>query len=52
MPWPGWLTTRTAHMGQPMVGAWDAGGVVACLVLAAGGLAVGAWGMGRRDVSR
>jgi ABC-2 type transport system permease protein len=50
---PDWVhqLALTAHMGQSMVGAWDAGGVVACFVLAAGGLAVGAWGMGRRDVA-
>jgi ABC-2 type transport system permease protein len=42
----------TAHMGQPMVGRWDAAGIVACLILAAGGLAVGALGMRRRDVVR
>jgi hypothetical protein len=33
-----------------MVGAWDGAGIVVCLVLAIGGLAVGAWGMSRRDV--
>jgi hypothetical protein len=32
------------------VGAWDGAGIIACLALAVGGLAVGAWGMGRRDV--
>ncbi len=42
----------TAHLGQPMVGAWDFAGVAACLVLAAGGLALGGWGMRRRDVAR
>jgi hypothetical protein len=42
----------TAHFGQPMVGNWDVVGVVACLILAVGGVAVGAWGMARRDVSR
>jgi len=41
----------TANMGQPMVGTWDVGGIVACLVLAAGGVVVGAWGITRRDVS-
>ena len=41
----------TAHLGQPMVGMWDIGGIVACLVLAAGGIALGAWGMRRRDVA-
>ncbi len=47
--WVGQLAL-TAHLGEPMVGAWDGPGMVACLVLALGGLAVGAWGMSRRDV--
>ncbi len=47
--WVGQLAL-TAHLGQPMVGAWDAAGIVACLAL--GGLAIGAWGMARRDVGR
>jgi polyether ionophore transport system permease protein len=42
----------TAHFGQPMVGNWDWVGVVACLVLAVGGVVVGAWGITRRDVAR
>src|SRR4051794_39072024 len=42
----------TSHLGQPMVGVWDWGGIVACVALAAGGLLVGAWGMSRRDVAR
>jgi hypothetical protein len=41
----------TSHLGQPMLGTWDAAGVVACLVLAFGGLALSSWGMSRRDVS-
>jgi ABC-2 type transport system permease protein len=41
----------TAHLGQPMLGMWNFGGIVACLVLAAGGIALGAWGMRRRDVA-
>lgn len=51
---PDWVhqLALTAHMGQPMVGNWDAAGVAACLVLAAAGLAVGRWGMRRRDVAR
>jgi ABC-2 type transport system permease protein len=51
---PDWVhqLALTAHMGQPMVGTWDAGGIVACLVLAIGGLALGGWGMQRRDVVR
>jgi putative exporter of polyketide antibiotics len=40
----------STHMGQPMVGAWDLTGVVACLVLALAGLAVGTWGFARRDL--
>jgi ABC-2 type transport system permease protein len=42
----------TAHMGQPMLGQWDPTGVVACLVIAVGGILLGAWGMSRRDVAR
>lgn len=38
-------------MGEPMVGSWEAAGILACLILAIGGLIVGAWGMNRRDVS-
>lgn len=51
---PDWFhqLALTAHMGQPMVGNWDVAGIVACLVFAGGGLAVGGWGMGRRDVGR
>lgn len=49
---PDWVhqLALTAHLGQPMVGVWDAVGAVACLVIAFGGLAVGAWGMRRRDI--
>jgi ABC-2 type transport system permease protein len=51
---PDWIhqLALTAHFGQPMIGQWDAVGVVACVVIAVGGILVGAWGMGRRDVSR
>jgi ABC-2 type transport system permease protein len=50
---PDWVhqLALSTHLGQPMVGTWDPAGVVACLVLAASGLALGAWGMGRRDVA-
>jgi ABC-2 type transport system permease protein len=41
----------TAHLGQPMIGQWDLGGVVACVVIAAGGILLGAWGVSRRDVA-
>jgi polyether ionophore transport system permease protein len=51
---PDWVhqLALTAHFGQPMVGNWDVVGVIACLVLAVGGVAIGAWGMARRDVAR
>jgi ABC-2 type transport system permease protein len=49
---PDWLQqlALTNHVGEPMLGTWDLGGMVACLVLAVGGLALGAWGFQRRDV--
>jgi ABC-2 type transport system permease protein len=49
---PDWVhrLALTAHLGQPMVGTWDAAGVVACLVLAVGGLLLGAEGLARRDL--
>ena len=42
----------SSHLGQPMIGIWDPGGIVACLVLAVGGIAVGVWGIQRRDLGR
>jgi ABC-2 type transport system permease protein len=49
---PDWLhqLALTSHLGQPMIGQWDLAGVVACVVLAVGGIAAGAWGLSRRDV--
>jgi putative exporter of polyketide antibiotics len=49
---PDWIhqLALTAHFGKPMMGEWDIVGVVACLVIAAGGILLGAWGMTRRDV--
>jgi ABC-2 type transport system permease protein len=41
----------TAHFGQPMLGIWDPVGIIASLVLAAGGVAIGAWGFARRDLA-
>ncbi len=41
----------TAHYGLPMLGQWDAVGVVASLLLGVGGVAIGAWGFTRRDLS-
>jgi polyether ionophore transport system permease protein len=51
---PDWVhrLALTGHLGQPMVGSWDVAGIVACVVLAAAGLALGGWGMSRRDVAR
>jgi ABC-2 type transport system permease protein len=40
------------HMGQPMAGVYDPVGIVAATVLAVGGLALGAWGLQRRDLDR
>lgn len=49
---PGWVAelALTTHLGEPLVGRWDVAGLAACAVLAAGGLAVGAWGIRRRDL--
>ena len=41
----------STHYGLPMVGQWDLAGVLASLVIAVGGVAIGAWGFGRRDLS-
>jgi ABC-2 type transport system permease protein len=51
---PDWVhqLALTAHFGQPMTGAWDPVGIVACLVIAVGGIGLGAWGMARRDIAR
>jgi hypothetical protein len=38
-------------MGKPMIGIWDPAGIVACVVIAVGGVLLGAWGMTRRDVA-
>ncbi len=50
---PDWIhqLALTAHMGQPMVGQWDPVGIGACLIIAVGGVLLGAWGMRRRDVT-
>ena len=50
---PDWVQgfALTSHLGEPMLGRWDATGVLACLALAAGGVAAGAWGLNRRDIS-
>jgi ABC-2 type transport system permease protein len=40
----------TSHYGFTMLGQWDPVGIVASLVLAVGGVALGAWGFQRRDL--
>ncbi|MFL5686568.1 MAG: hypothetical protein ACJ77D_10995 [Chloroflexota bacterium] len=40
----------TSHYGQPMLGRWDAAGIVASIVLFVGGVLVGTWGFRRRDL--
>jgi putative exporter of polyketide antibiotics len=40
------------HLGQPMAGQTEVLGVAIALVLIVAGLAVGAWGLQRRDVGR
>lgn len=49
---PDWVEqlALTAHLGEPMIGIWDAAGIVACLALAIGGMTIGAVGMARRDI--
>jgi ABC-2 type transport system permease protein len=51
---PDWVAqlALTTHLGEPMVGRWDAAGMVACAALAVGGAAVGVVGLGRRDIAR
>ncbi len=40
----------TSHYGFTMLGQWDPIGIVASVVLAVGGILVGAWGFNRRDL--
>jgi ABC-2 type transport system permease protein len=40
----------TSHFGQPMVGVWDPVGIVASIVLAVAGIAIGSWAFSRRDL--
>jgi ABC-2 type transport system permease protein len=49
---PDWFNqlALTSHLGQPMIGVWDPVGMLACAVLAVGGIAFGGWGMRRRDL--
>jgi ABC-2 type transport system permease protein len=51
---PDWFhqLALTSHLGTPMIGSWDPVGIVACVVIAVGGIGIGAWGIGRRDIAR
>jgi ABC-2 type transport system permease protein len=51
---PEWIhrLALTANLGQPMVGEWNMAGVAACLLIAVGGVLLGAWGINRRDIAR
>lgn len=40
------------HLGEPILGQFDASGMIACAVLAIGGIALCAAGMRRRDIGR
>ena len=40
----------TGHYGFTMLGQWDPVGIVASIVIAVGGVAIGAWGFRRRDL--
>jgi ABC-2 type transport system permease protein len=49
---PDWIhqLALSTHMGQPMVGVWEPIGIVACVVLALGGVAIGTLAFARRDL--
>jgi ABC-2 type transport system permease protein len=51
---PGWILglALQRHLGRPMIGDYDAVGLVACTLLAVGGIAICAVGMRRRDIGR
>lgn len=50
---PAWVgeLALTAHLGEPMVGRWDPGGIALCVLIGATGIGAGAWGLGRRDLA-
>jgi ABC-2 type transport system permease protein len=51
---PDWVRglALTTHFGEPMMGNWDMTGVAASLIIAIGGIAIGMWGVRRRDIAR
>jgi ABC-2 type transport system permease protein len=50
LPDPIMQLALTSHYGQTFVGVWDWGGVAVSILLAIGGISIGAWGFARRDV--
>jgi ABC-2 type transport system permease protein len=52
LPHPVLQLSLFKHLGQPMVGVYDTTGIVVAIVLAVGGLALGAFGLQRRDLDR
>jgi hypothetical protein len=51
--WPNWVhqLALSAHVGQPMSGAWDGPGMATCLAIAVVGIVVAGVAMRRRDVN-
>jgi polyether ionophore transport system permease protein len=51
--WPDWVhqLSLSAHVGQPMIGAWDGPGMATCLAIAVVGIVVAGAAMRRRDVN-
>jgi ABC-2 type transport system permease protein len=54
LKWPDWVhqLALSSHLGQPMIGTWDWPGMIACVVIALGGVALAGFGIARRDVER
>ncbi|MCI0583853.1 MAG: ABC transporter permease subunit [Chloroflexi bacterium] len=52
LKWPDWVhqLALSSHLGQPMVGTWDWPGMIACVVIAIGGVVLAGVGIARRDV--
>ena len=49
---PDWVIdlALSEHLGRPMSGVFDPGGLGLMVLLGAGGLLLGAWAFGRRDL--
>jgi putative exporter of polyketide antibiotics len=42
--------TLNRHLGKPMIGVYDTGGLIFCAAFAVGGLLIAAWSYSRRDL--